>query len=217
MLRRTLLVTGLALVLPALSSWAAIVGVDLGTAAPPATLGGYQMTAFGNDARPDLSMVGGVALPSPYSGQITFSVNLEKRSVPTTWLTWSHGYTGPVYKEIFGAGTFSTAINLPAGTQAFQFYAEPDAFSIIVITAYANDGTTISVPINGLGGANGYGFYTTPDSVLTSVNVSSTGAFAIGEFAINAVPEPTTMVAGALLLLPLGASALRVLRRKRTN
>jgi hypothetical protein len=30
------------------------------------------------------------------------------------------------------------------------------------------------------------------------------------------VPEPATMVAGALLLLPLGASAMRVLRRNRT-
>ena len=30
----------------------------------------------------------------------------------------------------------------------------------------------------------------------------------------SAVPEPTTMVAGAMLLLPFGASALRILRRK---
>lgn len=30
------------------------------------------------------------------------------------------------------------------------------------------------------------------------------------------VPEPTTMIAGALLLLPFGASALRILRKKQT-
>jgi hypothetical protein len=29
------------------------------------------------------------------------------------------------------------------------------------------------------------------------------------------VPEPTTMVAGALLLLPFGASTLRILRKNR--
>ena len=29
-----------------------------------------------------------------------------------------------------------------------------------------------------------------------------------------AVPEPTTMIAGALLLLPFGASTLRILRRR---
>jgi hypothetical protein len=33
---------------------------------------------------------------------------------------------------------------------------------------------------------------------------------------ILAVPEPTTMVAGALLLLPFGASTLRLLRKNRT-
>jgi hypothetical protein len=32
---------------------------------------------------------------------------------------------------------------------------------------------------------------------------------------VSAVPEPTTMIAGALLLLPFGASTLRVLRKKR--
>jgi hypothetical protein len=33
---------------------------------------------------------------------------------------------------------------------------------------------------------------------------------------LTPVPEPTTMVAGALLLLPFGASTLRMLRRKQT-
>jgi hypothetical protein len=33
---------------------------------------------------------------------------------------------------------------------------------------------------------------------------------------VSAVPEPTTMIAGALLLLPFGASTLRILRKKRT-
>jgi hypothetical protein len=33
---------------------------------------------------------------------------------------------------------------------------------------------------------------------------------------VSAVPEPTTMIAGALLLLPFGASTLRILRKKQT-
>lgn len=36
------------------------------------------------------------------------------------------------------------------------------------------------------------------------------------EWSYSAVPEPTTVLAGALLLLPFGASTLRVLRRKQT-
>jgi hypothetical protein len=34
-------------------------------------------------------------------------------------------------------------------------------------------------------------------------------------FLFTPVPEPTTMVAGALLLLPFGASTLRIVRKKR--
>jgi hypothetical protein len=32
--------------------------------------------------------------------------------------------------------------------------------------------------------------------------------------ALTAVPEPTTLIAGALLLLPLGVSTVRILRRR---
>jgi hypothetical protein len=37
-----------------------------------------------------------------------------------------------------------------------------------------------------------------------------------GQDSYTPVPEPTTMIAGALLLLPFGASTLRILRRNRT-
>ena len=33
---------------------------------------------------------------------------------------------------------------------------------------------------------------------------------------LSPVPEPTTVIAGALLLLPFGASTLRLLRKHRT-
>ncbi len=35
--------------------------------------------------------------------------------------------------------------------------------------------------------------------------------------AFNAVPEPTTLIAGALLLLPFGASTIRMLRNRRNS
>jgi choice-of-anchor C domain-containing protein len=38
----------------------------------------------------------------------------------------------------------------------------------------------------------------------------------IGDVSLTAVPEPSTVFAGVLLLLPLGVSAIRVLRRDRT-
>jgi hypothetical protein len=47
-------------------------------------------------------------------------------------------------------------------------------------------------------------------------NGHSTDSYGISHFTVfNAVPEPTTMIAGALLLLPFGASTLRVLRNRK--
>jgi hypothetical protein len=47
-------------------------------------------------------------------------------------------------------------------------------------------------------------------------NVNDTGLSLSHYTVFNAVPEPTTMIAGALLLLPFGASTLRFLRKNRT-
>lgn len=44
----------------------------------------------------------------------------------------------------------------------------------------------------------------------------ATPVFGAGTFSATAVPESTTIIAGALLLLPFGASTLRILRRKQT-
>ena len=44
---------------------------------------------------------------------------------------------------------------------------------------------------------------------------SSSGSVDINSITITSVPESTTMIAGALLLLPFGASTLRILRKSR--
>jgi len=51
-----------------------------------------------------------------------------------------------------------------------------------------------------------------PYTSYTAVNDS--GGFYIYQIDSVVVPEPTTMFAGALLLLPFGASTLRILRRR---
>jgi hypothetical protein len=57
-----------------------------------------------------------------------------------------------------------------------------------------------------VGNANGaYGVY--------ALNLGTPGA--VQDQLVIAVPEPTTVLAGALLLLPFGASTLRILRRNR--
>ena len=47
------------------------------------------------------------------------------------------------------------------------------------------------------------------------LNIAASGNdFAVDDISVTAVPEPTTALAGALLLLPFGASTIQILRRK---
>jgi len=57
-----------------------------------------------------------------------------------------------------------------------------------------------------------------PLSLTMSVGGGSSTATGTleGSFYLTAIPEPTTLISGALLLLPFGASTLRILRRNRT-
>jgi hypothetical protein len=58
---------------------------------------------------------------------------------------------------------------------------------------------------------------TTSMTTLTFMDVTGTDSNAgwIDNVSLVAVPEPTTIVAGALLLLPFGASLVRIMRKKR--
>jgi len=59
-------------------------------------------------------------------------------------------------------------------------------------------------------GGNSVTIPTSPENYWTT----QSGQYGIsGWTAFNSVPEPTTMIAGALLLLPFGVSTLRMLRR----
>jgi hypothetical protein len=49
---------------------------------------------------------------------------------------------------------------------------------------------------------------------VTSVNGGFITISQVAQSFHQAVPEPTTIIAGALLLLPFGASTLRILRKK---
>ena len=59
-----------------------------------------------------------------------------------------------------------------------------------------------------------------PYTIYNAVNdsgdsITYTNTYQITPQIHNVVPEPTTMIAGALLLLPFGASTLRILRKSR--
>jgi hypothetical protein len=156
-----------------------------GTAAPPATLGGYTMTPFGPDPQPTGTTVTGVSDPA---GTITFSQPLIHSTVGNGWSTWSHGYTGDVYWNTDGS---PITITMPAGTKAFYLYAEPNTFDVFDVQATAQDGTTSGpVPVQGNSGARYFGFSGTGDAEIATITVTTTDTtgIGIGEFGIFVPP-----------------------------
>jgi hypothetical protein len=168
---------------------AAIQFVNLGTAAPPSTIGGFAMQVFGDDTRPNNQYVSGVAQTngSPF-GEITFSESLLQLAIGNGWLTWSHGYSGDVY---YRQGS-SVTITLAPETAAFYLYAEPNTFGLFSFVV--SSGTTIfSGQAQGNSGAVGLAFYSDDGSALSTITISfESGAngFAIGEFGAARDPCP---------------------------
>lgn len=185
---------------------AALFVVDLGTGAPPAVIGGYAMTQFGDDPRPIINDVISIGPGdgNPH-GVLGFSQAVSHREIGFGWATWSHGYTGDVY---YSNGATSLTMFMAPDLAAFSFYVEPNPFAVFDITVTAADGTSITVPVNGSSGANGFGVYGTGGMTVASVNVSSSVDFAVGEFACAAVPAP-----GAMALA--GIAGLVGIRRRR--
>ncbi|MEO7318202.1 MAG: PEP-CTERM sorting domain-containing protein [Chthoniobacteraceae bacterium] len=202
--------TALAAILAALLNFtttapAAITGVAAGDAAPALTLGPYPMTPFLPDVRPEFGFVNTV--PSPISGNVGSSINLQHLLVGSGWGTWSNGYAGDAY---YTDGALSLTLTLPADTGAFYFYAQPNDFAAFNFTATAQNGTQILQSAAGNAGATYFGFFGTGGDTVQSVTISSTTDFAIGQFGIanvnSAIPEPGTALFGVALL---GASLTR--------
>ncbi|MDP5241382.1 hypothetical protein Q9Q94_17745 [Uliginosibacterium sp. 31-16] len=157
---------------------------NLGTTAPPTSMGGYTMQAFDQTAQNAVANFANVTtIPgSPIGGNLTLAASATKRTVPGGgWATWSHSYTGVVY---YTASTTNT-LTLPAGTAAFYLYAEPNS-GTVAITATTDSGAS-SGPISvvGTSGANGFGFAAPCGSTISTITVTQASSdFAIGEFGI---------------------------------
>jgi hypothetical protein len=139
---------------------------------------------------PDYSSAGaGNGNPNPQPG-----------TALNTWQTWN-ALNGMWYTDnLFGPGS--------------------NAKTWATILAAEGAGVTIANAGNGLGGIRiASGYASTSDNFNAYIDNFSIGTAAgttTYDFELNApVPEPTTVIAGALLLLPFGATALRMLRKNR--
>jgi hypothetical protein len=212
---------------------ATVIGVNLGTSAPPATVGPYTMMPF--NMGPQNAIADGTTVAAtpftPIGGRIQFSPITTKFSVPVTWFTWSNGYTGAVFKFTGDAGGTVGTLTPPPQTGAIYFYYEGYFLATSQVTVTTNLGGVVGpILVQGFGGANGIGFYSTdPAEWITSIVITSDDpAFAVAEFGIApgtaaaaAAPIPTLsqwnllIMATVLALGGVGLARRRILMRRR--
>lgn len=156
-----------------------------GTGSPPAHLGRYTVKKFKAASCSQGTYYS--RRPTPVTGYLSFSPKSECEKVGSGWNTWSNGYTGDVYWDNANEGGNTTlTLTLPAGIQAFYFYAEPDEYETFDLEATAQNGTTSGpLQVYGESGADYYGFYAKGSgNFIQKIKISSNDDFAVGEFGI---------------------------------
>ena len=151
---------------------------------------------------PGVSYSVGISQKAMYGGN---PPNGDPISIGTAWL-YSQFAAGTLsgYNYVYGASRENTAGTLQ---QAFWWLegetgGVQNGFITLAESALGLNDTTIRNDANGA-----YG--------VAALNLGDPGQVQ-AQLVIVPVPEPTTVIAGALLLLPFGASALRILRKKQT-
>lgn len=144
-----------------------------------------------------------VSFEPPYQTPSTGNKYLPNQGVPlmNTWQTWN-ALVGGWYDNngIFNPGAWEPGLPGVGSLRAFEAQAVNAGVTIAGIYLFVGlDGTANEGYVNDI-----------------TIGTTSSGTTTY-DFEPNApVPEPTTMIAGALLLLPFGASTLRMLRKKQT-
>lgn len=165
-----------------------ITATNLGTAAPPATLGSITMEKV--PAGHACSGQPPGSLPSSFGAVTGAPTDGLARCIGSGWATWSHGYTGDVW---YTGGATSQTITLPAGVGAAYVYVEPNPFSVQTcsMTATGSSGSQSTGPFSadGSGGAVGWGFVESAGT-LSSITVSCDVDFATGTWGVGGSAGP---------------------------
>lgn len=180
-MKKSVVLTSLALALLGGAAQAAVTIVDLGTGPPPAMLGTFPTTPFDFGAQasiPDGQTV--TFVPGFPGGSLVLFSDAVKRTVPTTWPSWGHGFVGPVFEVL---ETSSLEMFLPEPFSAFYFYLRPASGSVVV-NVLAGGASSGPITLSAAQSARGFGFYTTEGDLLyrPQISISGGGSLAIGEF-----------------------------------
>ncbi|MBE9170152.1 PEP-CTERM sorting domain-containing protein [Pleurocapsales cyanobacterium LEGE 06147] len=187
------------------------------------TLGSILGFSMVNVPDPELTPLTSVTTLFSPLGDLTFSPEIQYRQIGSTWKTWSGGYQGEVYSS---DGKDSITINLPSNIAAFDFYVQPNEFSLyeITVTAASTTGATTSLlqEVLGDGGAKYFGFYTTGQDLISNITVtanSKAAGFGIGElYLASAASKPVPEPASVLGLLAFGLfGAASTLKHKKSS
>jgi hypothetical protein len=129
------------------------------------------------------------------------------------------GYTYYAYFGAIGSegGIIQTTLATTAGASyTFSFWLSNNNGSPANDTISWNNGTVLSQNNPGPFGWTHYSYDVTATSSSTAVEFEFEqvpSVFGLTGIDVESVPEPSTYIAGALMLLPLGASGLKKLRK----
>jgi len=128
------------------------------------------------------------------------------------------------YQAYFGAvgsagGIAQTVVTTtPGASYSFDFWLYNFGGTPSSVNVTWGGSTVLSEVNPGSFGYTEYSYTETATSSATSIAFAfqqNPSYFLLDNVSVTPVPEPTTMVAGAMLLLPFGVSAVRMLRKSR--
>jgi len=151
------------------------------------------------------------------TGSLSFTTTPWAGSASGVAINNSMPIAGSTQNAVLSSGTFMfqniAGITAATGYTVNLWLADPTGTGTLTVTLGGSSATLLSIPMGST--YVDYNFTETPITTGGSLFLSFSGTpLDVGQASV-AVPEPTTMVAGALMLLPFAASTLRL--RKKTS